>query len=173
MPDIVLQRRLQGRILDIGGGGEGVIGRLYQSQVTAIDRCPQELEEAPEGFEKLLMEAERLAFPEASFDHVTFFYSLMYMDAQARKAAIKEAARVLRQGGGLHIWDSVIERGGSGCLVELDIHLPAESIHTGYGLLGETDAQDDEGLIALCKACGLKNVQHTLKDGQFHLSFKK
>lgn len=34
---IQLNRELAGKILDIGGGGEGIIGRLYGRQVTAID----------------------------------------------------------------------------------------------------------------------------------------
>ena len=39
----------QGWVLDIGGGGEGVIGRLKGSAVVAIDLYKQELEEAPAG----------------------------------------------------------------------------------------------------------------------------
>lgn len=31
MKQIFLNRELEGRILDIGGGGEGIIGRLYNS----------------------------------------------------------------------------------------------------------------------------------------------
>lgn len=34
---IALKKELTGSILDIGGGGEGIIGRLYGSRVTAID----------------------------------------------------------------------------------------------------------------------------------------
>ena len=44
---IVLQKELQGKILDIGGGGEGIIGRLYGPQVIAIDYRQDELDEAP------------------------------------------------------------------------------------------------------------------------------
>ncbi len=45
-----LVKELDGKILDIGGGGEGVIGRLYTSQVVAIDNNQAELDEAPGGF---------------------------------------------------------------------------------------------------------------------------
>lgn len=41
-----LRKEPEGSILDIGGGGEGVIGRLYQEQVTAIDNRQEELNEA-------------------------------------------------------------------------------------------------------------------------------
>ena len=43
---IKLQADLRGSILDIGGGGEGVIGRLYGRQVVAIDNRQEELDEA-------------------------------------------------------------------------------------------------------------------------------
>lgn len=36
-PDITLRRELTGRILDLGGGVEGIIGRVYGPQVIAID----------------------------------------------------------------------------------------------------------------------------------------
>ena len=57
MRTVCIPKELSGRILDIGGGGEGVIGRVYGPQVTAIDVSVEELAEAPEGFEKLVMDA--------------------------------------------------------------------------------------------------------------------
>jgi hypothetical protein len=48
----------QGLILDIGGGGEGVIGQLKGKQVVAIDLSRQELDEAPgEPLLKIVMDA--------------------------------------------------------------------------------------------------------------------
>lgn len=57
---IKLNRELNGKILDIGGGGEGIIGRLYTHQVTAIDIRQSELDEAPGDFEKVLMDGNEL-----------------------------------------------------------------------------------------------------------------
>lgn len=37
------------RILDIGGGGEGIIGMRYSNRVISIDTRKDELEEAPTG----------------------------------------------------------------------------------------------------------------------------
>ena len=37
----------EGIILDIGGGGEGVIGQKFGNKVIAIDPVLEELEEAP------------------------------------------------------------------------------------------------------------------------------
>lgn len=67
---LTLNRELNGKILDIGGGGEGVIGRLYTNQVVAIDIRQDELDEAPTGFEKILMDATQLDFKDNSFDYL-------------------------------------------------------------------------------------------------------
>ena len=69
---------LKGSILDIGGGGEAIIGQMYGDKVTAIDNRQEELDEAPNCCTKLLMDAEKLSFFDGSFDNVTFFYTLMY-----------------------------------------------------------------------------------------------
>ncbi len=50
---LVLKNELSGSILDIGGGGDGIIGRLYKDSVTAIDNMQEELDEAPNCCKKL------------------------------------------------------------------------------------------------------------------------
>ena len=127
-----LQKELAGTILDLGGGGEGVIGRLYQSQVTAIDNRQEELDEAPQGFAKLCMDATGLSFGNASFDHATAFYFFMYLPANAHFTALQEAYRVLKKGGTLHIWDAEIEKADP-FLVDLEIDVGGQSITTTYG----------------------------------------
>lgn len=49
---------LKGSILDIGGGGEAIIGQMYGDKVTAIDNRQEELDEAPNCCTKLLMDDE-------------------------------------------------------------------------------------------------------------------
>ena len=102
---IVIDKELNGKILDIGGGGEGIIGRLYTNQVVAIDIRQDELDEAPTGFEKILMDATHLKFKDNFFDHITSFYTLMFMNTEDQKRAVLEAARVLKNNGEFHIWD--------------------------------------------------------------------
>ena len=48
----------EGYILDIGGGGEGVIGRLKGQNVIAIDLRPEKMAEAAAGFADLANTAE-------------------------------------------------------------------------------------------------------------------
>lgn len=49
MQIVHVKRELSGRILDIGGGGEGVIGRVYGPQVTAIDISARRWWRRPKG----------------------------------------------------------------------------------------------------------------------------
>ena len=170
---IELRKELSGRILDIGGGGEGIIGRLYQEQVIAIDNRQEELDEAPTGFEKLLMDATDLRFKNATFDHVTFFFTLMFMHREDQKQAVAEAARVLKSGGTLHIWDCEIESAyPEPFCIDVDILLPEEKIHTTYGV-GKLDGQSMEFISSLCLDAGLTSIYKVSEGSNFHLVFRK
>ena len=92
--------KADGFILDIGGGGEGVIGRLKGIQVIAIDIIKNELLEAADGPFKILMDARDLSFLEASFNTATAFFSLMYIKTKEDQQKIfNEVGRVLKPGG--------------------------------------------------------------------------
>lgn len=71
-----------GWILDIGGGGEGIIGRLKGSQVVAIDLFAWGMRRTPPGPLKLVMDAADLKFIDGSFGTVTSFFTLMYMNPE-------------------------------------------------------------------------------------------
>ncbi len=170
---IRLEPTLRGAILDIGGGGEGIIGRLYGGQVTAIDRSREELEEAPDGFEKLLMDATDLQFEAGRFDHVTFFYTLMYMTGAEQQKAIGEAARVLRAGGDVLIWDHGIDCAWpEPFLAELDILLSDRRIRTAYGIVKE-EGQSRSSVADLCAQAGLILAESAGEGGSFYLRFEK
>lgn len=171
---IVLKSELQGSILDIGGGGEGVIGRLYGTQVVAIDNRQEELDEAPDGFEKVWMDARHLTFPSESFEHTTFFYSLMFMDAETQGQAIAEAARVLQKGGSLHIWDSEIAAAyPEPFVVDLDIQLGSEPLHTTFGIVSDITNQTADSIACICRKCGLLLEEQSVESGQFHIVCRK
>lgn len=170
---IELRKELSGRILDIGGGGEGIIGRLYRDQVIAIDNRQEELDEAPDGFEKVLMDATDLKFEDASFDHATFFFTLMFMGSDEQRGAIAEAARVLKPGGELHIWDcDIVSAYPEPFCVDVDIRLPKEEIHTTYGI-GKLDRQSMESISSLCVDAGLTPIRKASEENSFHLVFMK
>lgn len=160
MPSAVKQLQLKpelcGAILDIGGGGEGVIGQLYGKQVTAIDNRQEELDEAPDCCQKLLMDAASMTFADASFAHVTCFYSLMYMTKAEQEKAIFQAARVLKPGGTLRIWDCCIRCAyPEPFVIQLEVQLPGKQLAVTYGI-GKLDAQDEEMICAMCRTAGLQ-----------------
>ena len=171
---IAIDQPLTGNILDLGGGGEGVIGRAYGHQVTAIDNRQDELDEAPGGFQKILMDATDLSFPDAHFSHVTSFFTMMYMDLSDQRRTLHEAARVLKPGGQLHIWDTDIDTAAPDpFLIDLDILLPAGRIHTTYGILRPDARQDAAHFIRLCKGAGLQLAAHQTYGRAFYLRFVK
>src|SRR5512136_2785483 len=54
--------RTDGFILDVGGGGEGIIGKLNGKQVVSIDTSEEELEETKNESLKIVMDATDLKF---------------------------------------------------------------------------------------------------------------
>ena len=173
MTTLWLTQALTGSILDVGGGGEGIIGRRYGSAVTVIDHCQEELDEAPRSCRKLRMDASSLAFADASFENVTFFYSLMYMNRPVQKAALSEAVRVLKPGGRLLLWDCEITSAyPEPFLAELDIRWAQERICTTYGIV-KSDPQSMEDFLTLCRKNGLMLLKKKNGGGHFYLEFRK
>ena len=170
---IEISDHINGSILDIGGGGECVIGQVFGSRVIAIDNMQEELDEAPDCCEKRLMDAAELLFPDDFFDNVTFFYSLMYMTRDTQKAAICEAARVLKPEGCLYIWDCDIRRAWPDpFLVDLDIVSEGKTIHTSYGI-AKTDAQDSGMISQFLQSADLDAACVSKEDGHFFIRCKK
>ena len=159
MMKIELVREIEGSILDIGGGGEGIMGRLYGSQVTAIDNCQEELDEAPRGYEKILMDGTALTFADNLFCNITFFYTLMYMQSEEQGQALREAARVL-------------SAYPEPFCAELDILLPEEQIHTTYGVV-KMDTQDRKSIEEMCVTAGFCLACVKEQQGHFYLHFLK
>ena len=88
------------RILDIGGGGEGVISKIYKHKVVAIDQRYDELSEILDTESlKLVMDATKLDFIQEQFERATAFYSYMYMSEAEVKSSISEVYRVLKDKG--------------------------------------------------------------------------
>ena len=164
---IEIREKLAGPILDIGGGGECVIGQIYGNQVIAIDHSREELDEAPDCCEKRVMDAEKLEFPDRSFNNVTFFYSLMYMNGDTQKRSIQEALRVLRPGGRLLIWDSDIHSVyPDPYIVDLDIVSERVNIHTTYGVV-KNETQDQKRILGYLEEAGQHVFRVSEADEQF------
>lgn len=170
---IEIKADLIGSILDIGGGGEAVIGQIYGDNVLAIDISQKELDEAPDCCQKQLMDARDLHFPDESCDNITFFYSLMYMTEKTQRKSILEAVRVLKSGGSICIWDSDIDSAyPNPFVVHLDICSGDSLIHTSYGIV-KPGKQSSETILRFLKDAGISIASFQKEKGQFYIACKK
>ena len=172
MPKVTVARELSGKILDIGGGGEGILGRVYGPAVTAIDLYEEELREAPEGFEKLVMDARCMTFANAGFDAVTAFYSFMYIPREDHARVAGEIFRVLRPGGTFLLWDAEIETADP-FLVELEIDAAGQQVHTTYGVYKKDAAQNAAWFQAVFCAVGFVPLASCVHEGQIFQTWGK
>jgi ubiquinone/menaquinone biosynthesis C-methylase UbiE len=129
--------KTNGFILDIGGGGEGIIGKLNGKQVIAIDTSERELQETQNEALKVVMDATDLKFLSESFDVCTSFFCLMYIPSDKHLKVFKKIYRVLKDHGRLLVWDVRIpEKTGDykAFVARLKFRLPNEKIGTEYGV---------------------------------------
>jgi SAM-dependent methyltransferase len=159
-----------GFILDIGAGGEGVIGRLKQEQVIAIDSSKPELAEAPAGPLKIVMDAADLQFLDESFPTVTSFYTLMYIKGEeAHRQVFREVYRVLAAGGRFLIWDAIfprrVEEEKDIAVFWLTVRLGEGEVNTGYGALWPKEGRGASYYVALAESAGF-GVVSLKEEGQ-------
>ena len=167
----------QGLILDIGGGGEGVISQLKGSQVIAVDLSKRELEEAPgQPLIKIVMDARDLKFLDKTFSTATVFFTFMYIAPADHAKVFQELHRVLAPGGRLLIWDAVFPKKTDprqlNILFPLHVKLPNKDINTGYGVKIIED-QGPAHFVELAKTAGFDVVAQQSEKGWFHLELRK
>jgi len=169
--------KLEGLILDIGGGGEGVIGQFKKDQVIAIDHNKRELEEAPEGGVKIIMDADKLKFLDNTFDTVTSFFTLMYMAKSEHKKIFEEIYRVLKKDGHLVLWDVIIPKRENKIhemfSLPLKIKIDDKELDTGYGVFWGKKEQNLEYFQKLSIKIGFSEVKFKSDDQIFYLRVKK
>jgi SAM-dependent methyltransferase len=167
----------RGYILDIGGGGEGVIGQLKGQQVVAIDISKRELEEAPPGPLKIVMDGRDLKFLDESFNTATVFFTFMYIDPQDHTKVFQELHRVLTSGGRLLIWDVIFptrkDDTKNMAFFPLKIQLPGKEISTGYGVRWPREGQGLSHYLELAEEIGFEVIEQGKKESWFYLELKK
>lgn len=160
-----------GYILDIGGGGEGIIGQMKPTQVVAVDLSKRELEEAPPGPLKIVMDATDLKFLDASFDTATAFFSLMYMRPEVQQRVFAEVFRVLTRGGRWIIWDAAIPRAlendTRGPVFRFRFQLPDRVVQTGYGTFWPEKPMDLNHYRRLAQEAGFEIARAEQQAGTF------
>lgn len=165
---------LDGFILDIGGGGEGIIGRLYGKQVIAVDTSERELKETRNEALKVVMDATDMKFLAESFEMCTCFFSLMYISKNKHLEVFREVHRVLKDNGRFLVWDVKIpERFGGykAFMVRLKVRMPSEEIEAGYGV--KWQRQDIEHFKKTAQRAKFKVIDELSKDEIFYLDMAK
>ncbi|MFX0002286.1 MAG: class I SAM-dependent methyltransferase [Promethearchaeota archaeon] len=171
---------LKGRILDIGGGGEGIIGQLKGQNVISIDLRESELKEAHEAGDieslKIIMDAKELKFLDNSFDTITAFFSIMYMPIKDHKKIFEEIYRVLRKEGEFIIWDPFIpkrkDKEKELYAVLITVQINNKEVKTGYGTHWNKE-QDFHYFVDLAKGIGFKIIDQMLEEEYFFLRLQK
>lgn len=160
LPYVVKPFDSSGWILDIGGGGEGVIGRMFGSRVVAIDPIARELAEAPAGPLKVVMDGKDLKFLDSSFSTATAFFTFMYIPRPERLRVLHEIRRVLAPGGRLYLWDveqcARTDRSKEVIVYRFLFQLPAESVQTGYGTLWPDEPYGMKDYLEMARSAGLE-----------------
>ena len=165
-----------GYILDIGGGGEGIIGVLKGEKVIAIDKRKEELEEAPKGPLKIVMDALDLKFLNNTFETATSFFTFMYIGKKDHKKVFQEVFRVLEPQGTFLIWDIVIPSQSESkewFVVPLTAVVHGKEIQTGYGVTWKDREQDILYFEGLAKEIGFNVIEKRVNDQYFYLHLKK
>ena len=157
----VALKRVEGFVVDIGAGGEGVIAKTCGRHTVGVDISKREIDEARSRgslAQWVLCDACVMPFRNGSFDVATFFFSLMYIKTSSKKrAAFGEAKRVLKSDGLLCLWDAIIREKPDLYVVFVTVRLPdGEEIVTGYGVRGTEKQQSFELLNSLALEAGFK-----------------
>ena len=168
---------LKGRILDIGGGGEGIIGQLKGEQVVAIDRRESELKEAALGdYLKIIMDAKDLKFLDETFDTTTAFFTLMYIPLSNHRKIFQEIYRVIKKRGEFVIWDFEIPKRESSDKefygLYLEVKIEEKEISMGYATKWDKE-QDLEYYLKLGTSIGFKSVEKKIMNNVFYIRFQK
>ena len=168
-----------GFILDIGGGGEGIIGILKDKDVIAVDLRKEELEEAPTGPLKIIMDARDLQFLDGTFATATAFFSLMYLkNRHDQQKVMEEVFRVLQPGGQFMIWDVSVPQRPEGeerdiYAARLRVSVGDRTLGTGYGQPWPPETRDLVFYLDLAAEVGFRVVEQREDGRLFFLHLQK
>ncbi len=166
-----------GLILDIGGGGEGVIGQLKGTQVVAIDMISRELKNSPTGPLKIVMDARGMKFLDASFSTATAFFAFMFIHPDDHAKVFQEVFRVLAPGGQFLLWDIEIRPRPNPqrdlLVVKLQITLPTTIIDAGYGTPYTENHLTAEDYVARARNAGFTGISLTRVGSSFFCRLQK
>jgi demethylmenaquinone methyltransferase / 2-methoxy-6-polyprenyl-1,4-benzoquinol methylase len=164
-------------VLDVATGTGAVARELLaqkQCTVVGLDQSPEMLAEArrrlPAEVKLFEARAERLPFPDAAFDALTFTYLLRYVDDPG--AVLRELARVVRPGGSIAGLEFAVPGGLWRPLWELYVRVglrgAGRAISRGWADVGDFlgpsirgfyERYPEERLLELWRDAGIRDVQ--------------
>jgi len=154
---------VSGPILDIGGGGEGLVSRIGGNKVYAVDYRISEIREAqihdaPANW--LVADGECLPFKDNVFNLITLWFSLGYMSNwDTKRDVVSESLRTLRKEHRISILDSRIDCKEERFLFHALFTLPDGVVSkTGYGVRGNQD-QTISSIESLLEDVGFYDIQ--------------
>ena len=166
-----------GPILDLGGGGEGLVSRTEGSKVCAVDIRISEIREAqihgpPSNW--FVGDGQSLCFQANVFDVVTLWFSLGYMsDWSIKQKVLEEAHRVLGECGRLSILCSRIPESCDRLTFWGHFTFPDGTIsQIGYGVRGGQE-QTLERITKLLSDIGFKIRSHKDNNEWFEIQAVK
>lgn len=146
---ILIREIPKGRIIDIGGGGEGVIAQVGEARVVAIDKYVSEIHEArgkAYNVSWMVADATNLPCRDRCFDNATMFFSGMYMSEDVKEKVFKETRRVLRRGGEFWIWDVNMQSKSKAYAIRVRVDIPEKhKINTMYGVKAKDQSAERVG----------------------------
>ena len=167
----------KGLILDIGGGGEGLVSRIMGAKVCALDIRLSEIREAqihgpPANW--FVGDGQALCFQTSTFEVITLWFSLGYMsDWTIKERVLKEAHRVLQKNGKISILASNIPESCERLIFWGHFTLPDGTVsQTGYGVGGK-QGQTLERLVKLLENTGFKIQSQEDNDAWFKIQATK
>jgi len=164
-------------ILDIGGGGEGLVSRIGGKRVCAMDYRLSEILEAkihepPANW--LVADAKSLPFRNGSFDMVTLWFSLGYMTGWTTKECIMaQSFGALKRGGDLSIYACRVDCREERFIFNALFILPDGTVSkVGYGVQGN-QGQTIESVCTLLERVGFDDLQIEDNDWWFKVHAHK
>ena len=167
----------KGLILDIGGGGEGLVSRIEGNRVCVVDIRISEIREAQihgHSSNWFVVDGANLCFNDEVFNIVTLWFSLGYMnDWNTKRAVLDEAYRVLRKNGRLSIMASNIPKTTERFIFWASFTLPdGFRSRIGYGVKGSQN-QTLPRIVDLVTKAGFIQHQYEDHDEWFKIESRK
>ena len=171
---ILIREIPTGRVIDIGGGGEGVIAQAGGVGVVAIDKYISEIHEAkgkaPDA-SWMVADATELPCKSHCFDNATAFFSCMYMSRDVKEKVFKETQRVLKNGGEFWIWDVHMVPRSQVFVIRLQVDFHGmHTINTVYGVKAKD--QSAESICSLLQETGFESEVITNRKHWFLIKAK-